>query len=152
MIKLSRLLLIALAVLVSSTAAPSAHAQSQITGDLELVRSSGACNWNQEISTKSRISRVVGLWFLNDSKDTTVSSRGMETLGGSGRTIPNNFTSKVGIIPGTIFGYHTAYTLANWDKRNKTVTLLKRSWVYTGWAERTTIHCYAAWAGTVKYR
>jgi hypothetical protein len=152
MVKLCRLAVIALAVLFSSTAAPSAYAQSQVSGTLGLVRSSGSCDWYQEISTSSRISSVVGLWFLNDSKDTTVSRRGIETLGGSGRTIPNNFTSKVSIIPGTSLGYHTSYTLANWDRGSKTVTVLKRSWIYRGWAESTQIYCYAAWAGTVKYR
>ncbi len=152
MVKLRRLALIALVVVTSLTASPSAHAQSRISGDLQLVRSSGACEWNDKMSTGARISSVMGLWFLNDSKDTTTSSRGIETLGGSGRSIPSNFTSKVGIIPGTAFGYHTSYTLANWNKREKTVTVLKRSWVYTGWGVLTTVYCYGAWAGTVKYR
>jgi hypothetical protein len=94
----------------------------------------------------------MGLWFLRDSKETTISSRGMEVISGQSRTMPNKFTSQVHRLPGTLFFFHTAYDFANWDRGNKTVTLLKRSWVYTGWGSSTTVYCYGVWAGTVKYR
>jgi hypothetical protein len=152
MVKLFRLAVIALAVLFSSTAAPSAHAQSQITGDLKLVHSYGKCNWKEQISTSNKVSTVMGLWFLRDSKETTMSSRGMEVISGQSRTMPNKFTSQVHRLPGTLFFFQTAYDLANWDRGNKTVTLLKQSWVYTGWGFSTKVYCYGVWAGSVKYR
>lgn len=76
----------------------------------------------------------------------------MELLSGQSRTMPNNFTSMVQRLPETLLFFQTAYDFANWDRGNKSVTLLKRAWVYTGFGISTTVHCYGVWVGTVKYR
>jgi hypothetical protein len=93
----------------------------------------------------------MGIWFLRDKKDITISRRGLELSGGIGPTFPKSFVTPFEIIPGTSLVYTSNYTFSGWDKRRKTVNLLKQSWVYTGWGIHSVIFCYGAWAGTVTY-
>lgn len=152
MFRFSKFALIIIAGVFFSTVSSAAHAQSKIYGDLELIRSGGSCPWNQHIATKNTVSRVMGMWFLYDTKDTSISNRGIELLATTSRSMPNSFTSLAHLIPGTIFTYTTAYRFGNWDRRNKTVAMLKQSWIFTGWGSTTVLYCTASWVGTVKYK
>ncbi len=132
--------------------ASAAHAQSRIYGTLEPIRSYGPCGLNRRIPTDNSVSRATGLWFMWDRSDRTVSSRGLEMMGPYQLPFPNHFTSTYRTIPNTVFTYTSSHTFSDWDRRRKTVTMLKQSWMYTGWGVTTKIACYGAWVAKVQYR
>jgi hypothetical protein len=127
---------------------------SNIRGTLNPIRSYGPCKWSGSIATDNTPTKVMGLWFLKDHKDTSVSSRGIELRGSPDFTVnmPNTFYSRWYLIPNTLYQYGSAYKFSNWNRKNKTVSMLKEAWVYQGWGSSTTITCYGSWAGTVSYK
>ena len=138
-------------VLALLAMAGTAQAQSRIYGTLSPVRSAGPCTFNLNFPTDSSITRTSVIWGLKDKKDTLATPSGLHALA-SGSSFPSSFTSQYYVIPNTILSYMSKYSLSRWDKRRKTVTMLKESWVFTGWGSSTTIQCYGAWAGEVKYK
>lgn len=135
----------------------SAQAQpraSRIWGDLNPVRFSGACGATQKIQTDNAVSSVMGFWFLRDKHDTIVSRRGLElkSVGRVGGPLSEEYVTMWNLIPGTFNTYTSNYKFSGWDRKKKTVNMLKQSWIYQGWGSSSKIICYGSWAGRVKYR
>lgn len=142
---------VVLGIALLLTTTHNASAQSRIYGTLNPVSSSGTCRLNRPFATDTSVNRVAGIWFLRDKKDLTVSPRGLGLSGVVRSTFPSSVVTSFETIPGTLFTYTSNYSFSGWDKRRKTVNMLKQSWVYTGWGLDTVIYCYGGWAGTVKY-
>ena len=140
------------ALLFIFTGFDSAFGQSRISGKLDPLKITGPCGWDRRISTDNAVNRVMGLWFLMDRLDTVVSSRGLELMGGGGKSFPNSFVTPFRMIPGTDLVYTSNYKFGEWDKKGKKVNMLKQAWVYRGWGTSSQIACYGAWVGRVSYK
>lgn len=126
----------------------------RIWGDLSPVRFTGVCGSTGKIETDNSVTSVMGLWFLKDKKDTIISPRGLEVkgIGPIGGPLPEEFVNLSTIIPNTLKFYISKYNLSGWDRKAKTVNVVKQSWIFQGWGTGSNILCYGSWAGRVKYR
>jgi hypothetical protein len=129
----------------------SSQAQSRIYGTLRPIRFSGPCQFNLTFQTDSAVSRASVIWGLKDKKDTLATRYGLN-LAASGSSFPSRFTSNPELIPNTLLYYMSGYSFSRWDKRRKTITMVKESWVFSGWGSQTTLHCYGAWGAEVNYK